>query len=119
LATTLGSRELLWHLKIGHGNSLVRVSSRLARSSLIDVADPNNEPFPSVSSYPNEIELIADVKKVVVQGSEKTSKAPRVLIIGALGRCGSGAIDLCLRAGLPTENVIKWDLVRTLCAVSI
>jgi hypothetical protein len=86
--------------------------STLALSSLINVADSNNEPFPSVSSYPNEIELIADVKKAVVQGSEKTGKAPRVLIIGALGRCGSGAIDLCLRAGAPTENVIKWDLVR-------
>jgi hypothetical protein len=90
---------------------------RLARSSLISVTDPNNEPFPSVSSYPNENELIADVKKAVVQGSEKTGKAPRVLVIGALGRCGSGAIDLCLRAGVPTENVVKWDLVRTPCAI--
>ena len=57
--------------------------------------------------------MIADVKKAVVQGSEKAGKAPRVLIIGALGRCGSGAIDLCLHAGVPVENVIKWDLVRT------
>ena len=117
LATTLDSRELRWHLKLGHGNSLVRVSSRLARSSLISVTDPKNGPFPSVSSYPNENDLIADVKKAVVQGLEKTGKAPRVLIIGALGRCGSGAVDLCLRAGVPTENVIKWDLVRTPCAI--
>jgi saccharopine dehydrogenase (NAD+, L-lysine forming) len=106
-------------LKTGHGNSIVRVSSSPARSSLISVTDPNSEPFPSVSSYPNENELIADVKKAVVLGSEKTGKAPRVLIIGALGRCGSGAIDLCLRAGVPTENVIKWDLVRTPCVLQI
>lgn len=54
---------------------------------------------------------MADVKKAIVQGSEKTGKAPRVLIIGALGRCGSGAVDLCLRAGIPNENVIRWDMV--------
>ncbi|KAI9742504.1 MAG: Saccharopine dehydrogenase [Claussenomyces sp. TS43310] len=72
-----------------------------------------SEPFPSVSSYPNENELIADVKKAIVQGSEKTGKAPRVLVIGALGRCGSGAVDLCLRAGVPNENVIKWDMAET------
>ncbi|RFU31675.1 hypothetical protein B7463_g4700, partial [Scytalidium lignicola] len=74
---------------------------------------PKNELFPSVSSYPNENELVADVKKAVAQGLEKTGKAPRVLVIGALGRCGSGAVDLCLRAGVPSENVIKWDMAET------
>ena len=57
--------------------------------------------------------MIADVKKAVARGTEKTGKAPRVLIIGALGRCGSGAVDLCLRAGVPNENVLKWDLAET------
>jgi hypothetical protein len=113
----LDSQELRWLLKLGHGNSLVRVSCRLAQTPLISVTDPKNEPFPSVSSYPNENDLIADVKKAIVQGSEKTGKAPRVLVIGALGRCGSGAVDLCLRAGVPAENVLKWDMVRTLFAL--
>jgi saccharopine dehydrogenase (NAD+, L-lysine-forming) len=66
-----------------------------------------------VSSYPNEDTLIVDVKKAVAQGAEKTGKAPRVLIIGALGRCGSGAVDLCLKAGVPTENILKWDMAET------
>ncbi|TGO12130.1 hypothetical protein BTUL_0094g00450 [Botrytis tulipae] len=74
---------------------------------------PASEPFPSVSSYPNEDELIVDVKKAIAAGQEKTGKAPRVLVIGALGRCGSGAVDLCLRAGVPTENVLKWDMAET------
>ena len=72
-----------------------------------------SEPFPSVSSYPSDDALITDIKKAVAQGTEKTGKAPRVLIIGALGSCGSGAVDLCLRAGVPTENVLKWDLAET------
>jgi len=74
---------------------------------------PTSEPFPSVSSYPNEHELIADVKKAIAQGKEKTGKDPRVLVIGALGRCGSGAVDLALRAGVPSENVLKWDMAET------
>jgi saccharopine dehydrogenase (NAD+, L-lysine-forming) len=72
-----------------------------------------DQPLPSVSSYPNEDALLVNVKKAVAQGIEKGGKAPRVLIIGALGRCGSGAVDLCLRAGVPTENILKWDLEET------
>lgn len=74
---------------------------------------PASEPFPTVESYPNEDALILDVKKAIEAGTKKTGKAPRVLVIGALGRCGSGAVDLCLRAGLPTENVLKWDMAET------
>jgi hypothetical protein len=65
---------------------------------------PNDEAFPSVSGYPNETALIEDVKKAIAQGVEKSGKAPRVLVIGAPGRCGSGAVDLCVRAGAPEEN---------------
>jgi saccharopine dehydrogenase (NAD+, L-lysine-forming) len=57
--------------------------------------------------------LIVDVKKAIALGKEKSGREPRVLVIGALGRCGSGAVDLCLRAGVPTGNVMKWDLAET------
>jgi hypothetical protein len=42
-----------------------------------------NEKFPSVSSYNNESALITDVKKAIAQGMEKTSKAPRVLVVSS------------------------------------
>jgi len=74
---------------------------------------PASEPFPSVSSYPNEDTLIIDVKKAIASGVEKSGKAPRLLVMGALGRCGRGAVDLCLRAGVPTENVLRWDMAET------
>lgn len=41
-----------------------------------------------------------DVKKAVEQGKAKAGRLPRVLVIGALGRCGRGAVDLCVKAGL-------------------
>ncbi|ROW11257.1 hypothetical protein VMCG_01421 [Cytospora schulzeri] len=74
---------------------------------------PASEPLPSVSSYPNENELISDVKKVLAEGEKKVGRLPRVIVIGALGRCGSGAVDMCLRAGVPEENILKWDIAET------
>lgn len=58
------------------------------------------EPLPSVSPYENEAALISDVKKAVEEGKAIAGHLPRVLVIGALGRCGRGAVDLCTKAGL-------------------
>lgn len=46
---------------------------------------PASEPLNSVSSYPNENELIADVKKSLAEGEKKAGRQPRVIVIGALG----------------------------------
>lgn len=53
-----------------------------------------------ITSYENEAALIDDVKAAVDAGKAKTGRLPRVLVIGALGRCGRGAVDLCIKAGL-------------------
>ena len=73
----------------------------------------HDTPFPGVTAYPNEAALIADVKKAVAEGAEKVGRQPKVLVIGALGRCGKGAVDLCRKAGVPEENIIKWDMAET------
>lgn len=65
--------------------------------------------FPAVSPYPNEDALISHIKAVV----GKTGRQPRVLVIGALGRCGRGAVDLCIKAGIADENIIRWDMAET------
>jgi len=71
------------------------------------------KPLPGVESYNNEEDLIADVKKSLEEGKAKAGKLPRVLVIGALGRCGSGAVELCRRVGLDEESVLKWDIAET------
>ncbi|SPQ18809.1 d9a7a873-fdaf-4f59-923b-260f736a9d60 [Thermothielavioides terrestris] len=73
----------------------------------------HSEPFPGVESYPNESALIADVKKALDEGAKKAGRLPRVIVIGALGRCGSGAVDALRKAGLPEENILKWDMAET------
>ncbi|MBE3049786.1 saccharopine dehydrogenase, partial [Candidatus Bathyarchaeota archaeon] len=38
---------------------------------------------------------------------------PRVIVIGALGRCGKGAVDFCTDAGIPESSILKWDMAET------
>ncbi|GMG39432.1 unnamed protein product [Ambrosiozyma monospora] len=73
----------------------------------------DKENLPGVTPYPNEDLLIADVKKDLSRAVSKAGRKPKVLIIGALGRCGSGAIELCQKAGIPDSNIIRWDMAET------
>jgi saccharopine dehydrogenase (NAD+, L-lysine-forming) len=63
--------------------------------------------------YPDSDHLVNEVKEELQRVFEKTQKKPTVLIIGALGRCGNGAVDFCERVGVPSENIKKWDLEET------
>ncbi|ODQ66613.1 Saccharopine dehydrogenase [Nadsonia fulvescens var. elongata DSM 6958] len=74
----------------------------------------HSEKLGPIKAYPNEIELINKVSSEVKDAVAKSgSKLPRVLVIGALGRCGSGAISLLQKVGIPDENIIKWDINET------
>jgi saccharopine dehydrogenase (NAD+, L-lysine-forming) len=73
----------------------------------------HSEPFPGVSSYPNEDALIANVKAAVESGTKKAGRVPQVIVIGALGRCGSGAVAALQKAGIPEDKILKWDMAET------
>ncbi|KIY45355.1 saccharopine dehydrogenase [Fistulina hepatica ATCC 64428] len=59
--------------------------------------------------YPNEAAMVADVRKAL-GGSGKGLK---VMVIGALGRCGRGACDLLRKIGLNEDDILKWDINET------
>ena len=40
-------------------------------------------------------------------------KLPRVIVIGALGRCGKGAVDCCTAVGIPEDSLLRFDLEET------
>ncbi|KAM0252852.1 hypothetical protein ACHAQJ_007538 [Trichoderma viride] len=42
-----------------------------------------------------------------------SGQLPRVIVVGALGRCGKGAVDFCVAAGLGQESILKWDMAET------
>ena len=58
---------------------------------------------------------LMDLVKSSIQKALPANKGqhPRIMIIGALGRCGKGAIECCVAAGIPPESVLKWDLEET------
>ncbi len=68
-----------------------------------------------VEAYENEDLLIEDVRKAVADGKAKAGRLPRVLVIGALGRCGKGAVDLCEKAGLNDILVRLIALLEVVC----
>lgn len=73
----------------------------------------DNEDLGGVEPFPNEGKLIENVKIDYQAALKKGAKKPKVLIIGAKGRCGSGAIDLLHKIGIPDENILKWDIQET------
>jgi saccharopine dehydrogenase (NAD+, L-lysine forming) len=75
--------------------------------------NPSSKPFPGVEPYANQDLLVGDVRSKMAEGESKAGHKPRVLIIGALGRCGSGAVDLCREAGISEESILKWDMEET------
>ncbi|BGP15046.1 hypothetical protein JCM10213_002809 [Rhodosporidiobolus nylandii] len=66
-----------------------------------------------IKPYPNETELINYVKGQVGEVGAKLGRKPRALVIGALGRCGRGAVDFFKAAGFEDSNILKWDMQET------
>ena len=70
--------------------------------------------FPAVKPFPNEAALLAEVREQLEAAVKVNGGTwPRVIVIGALGRCGSGAVDAAITVGIPDENVLKWDMAET------
>ncbi|GJJ09628.1 hypothetical protein Clacol_003852 [Clathrus columnatus] len=63
----------------------------------------------SLEPFANEAEMISSVT-AKLQGNAKNVKA---LVMGALGRCGRGAVELLQKVGLKDSNIFKWDLAET------
>ncbi|WP_415919368.1 saccharopine dehydrogenase [Tateyamaria sp. SN6-1] len=60
-----------------------------------------------VDAYPSANHMLADLQSdLVANGAHR----PTALIIGALGRVGTGAADLCTAMGVPTTS---WDMAET------
>lgn len=61
----------------------------------------------SVQAYDSSTHLLSDLQSALVATG---SHRPTALIIGALGRVGAGAADLCTAMGVATT---KWDMAET------
>ena len=59
-----------------------------------------------VSSYPDKDALLAELRGAL----EGAGRTPSAIVIGARGRVGTGASDLCEAMGMP---VTRWDMAET------
>ncbi|KKY25607.1 putative saccharopine dehydrogenase [Phaeomoniella chlamydospora] len=66
-----------------------------------------------VKPFPNQDLLLDDIRAKLASGEKVVGRKPRVLVIGALGRCGRGAVDLCRAVGIPEDQILKWDMAET------
>lgn len=69
--------------------------------------------FPAVRMVRDEAELLAGLRERLSAAMETSVRPPRAIIIGARGRCGSGAVDLFRKLDVPLESLTLWDLAET------
>lgn len=64
--------------------------------------------------YPNEDKLVtyARERMEVIRANKPDGKV-KALVVGALGRCGRGAIDFFEKVGIASEDIVRWDIQET------
>ncbi|OJA07779.1 hypothetical protein AZE42_06740 [Rhizopogon vesiculosus] len=80
-----------------------------AAGALALAAQQSGKKLGPLDPYENETAMIKDIKNVF-GGS---ANGVKVLVIGALGRCGSGAVDLFRKIGVAEDDILKWDMAET------
>ncbi|KAI5309271.1 Saccharopine dehydrogenase, partial [Ascosphaera atra] len=76
------------------------------------------QPLPGVNIYTDnkgyyasEAEMIDQIRGDVERCVKLAGHKPRILVIGALGRCGRGAVDACTKSGC--KDILRWDIAET------
>lgn len=108
LVNDQGRRVAAFGFYAGFAGAAVGVKDWAFKQTHADSKD-----LPAMSPYPNEASLVKEVAGEYQSALRKGAKKPTVLIIGALGRCGSGAVDFLRKVGIPDGNIKKWDIKET------
>ena len=58
---------------------------------------------------------LTDLVKAEVEKAVPANKGrwPEVIVLGALGRCGKGAVSAMETIGVPGGSILRWDLEET------
>ena len=57
------------------------------------------------------------IKKIMATFAGVAEVFPRILVVGALGRCGKGAIEMLLKMGIPKYASITYTCI-VVCVIS-
>lgn len=69
--------------------------------------------YSKITPFDNAQDLILSIKTLLDQVKESNGKSPNMMVIGALGRCGRGAMDLGKAVGLDESMMTGWDMQET------
>ena len=98
LTDATGRRVAAFGYWAGYAGAAVSVIAWLAQQQ--------NKTCGPVSAYPNKDALLSDLHDAM----NGVSASPNAIVIGALGRVGTGTSDLCDHLNIP---VTKWDMAET------
>ncbi|KAJ5902746.1 Saccharopine dehydrogenase [Penicillium taxi] len=108
LTDETGRRVAAFGFSAGYAGSALAV-----KNWAWQLTHPNGEVLPGEVPYANQQLLIESVKEAVESGKKVAGRYPKLLVIGALGRCGNGAVQLAKDVGIPESNIIEWDIAET------
>ncbi|KAJ5674180.1 Saccharopine dehydrogenase [Penicillium macrosclerotiorum] len=108
LTDEVGRRVAAFGFSAGYAGSALAV-----KNWAWQLAHPNGEVLPGEVPYANQDLLIESVKETLETGKKVAGRFPKILVIGALGRCGKGAVQLAKDVGIPESNIIQWDMEET------
>ncbi|KAJ5386013.1 Saccharopine dehydrogenase [Penicillium cosmopolitanum] len=108
LTDDVGRRVAAFGFSAGYAGSALAV-----KNWAWQLAHPEGTPLSGEVPYANQDLLIESVKETLEAGKKVAGRTPKILVIGALGRCGKGAVQLAKDVGVPEENIIQWDMAET------
>ncbi|KAJ5749666.1 Saccharopine dehydrogenase [Penicillium manginii] len=108
LTDDVGRRVAAFGFSAGYAGSALAV-----KNWAWQLAHPEGTPLSGEVPYANQDLLIESVKETLEAGKKVAGRAPKILVIGALGRCGKGAVQLAKDVGIPDENIVQWDMAET------
>ncbi|KAH9944521.1 saccharopine dehydrogenase [Epithele typhae] len=80
-----------------------------AAGALALAAERAGKPLGQLEPFENEDAMVEGVR----QALGGSAKGLKVIVIGALGRCGRGAVDLFRKVGVEEDDIMKWDMAET------
>ncbi|KAJ5211646.1 Saccharopine dehydrogenase [Penicillium cinerascens] len=108
LTDDIGRRVAAFGFSAGYAGAALAV-----KNWAWQLTHPNGETLPGEVPYANQDLLIKSVSEAVEAGKKVAGHYPQILVIGALGRCGKGAVQLAKDVGIPESNILQWDMEET------
>lgn len=108
LTDDTGRRVAAFGFSAGYAGSALAV-----KNWAWQLTHPEGELLHAETPYANQDLLIESVRESLEAGKKKAGRSPKILVIGALGRCGKGAVQLAKDVGIPESDIIQWDIEET------